>query len=259
MRKLDTSFATTTVSQPLKAGSVNHLQLAYQEVINSLALDLIGPSAQNNIVYVLFGCINTGSGLHYIISAGAVYYNGEVYLVDAVNFTATGSNVAVAAIATTFFTDISADPTTFSDTAAHNVHQIRKIVISAGASGSTIADFSAFKQTQLTVVNDQQSTLGSSFTVKFDQDKFTFFNSATVNTTIGFDFTNAIPGAVARLKWTWGSALTLTVTAGSGAVAYEEGGDISRAASHTNTMYFTYLGLNESGDHEVGYSISQVV
>jgi len=259
MRKLDTSSASTSVSQPLKAGSVQHLQLAYQEALNALALNLIGPTYQTNVVYVLFGCVNSGSGSTFNMSAGAVFYNGEIFLVDATTFTLTGSNVPLSNIVTSYFVDASADPTIFSDASSHNVHQIRKVVISQGVSGSsTLGDFSTFLQTQLVLVNDQEATLGATYTVNFKQDKAVFFASATVNSTINFDFTNAVPGAVVRLQWTFGAGLTLTITPGSGAIAYIEGGDISRVAGHTNSMYLTYVGKDSAGNNVVGYSISQI-
>ncbi len=260
MKKLDTTFATTTISQPAKGGTFLHLQQSYQEILSALAQSIVGVTYQTNVAYVLFGCVNSGSGSVYNISAGAVFYNGEAYLVPAASFTAGGSNVAVGNITTSYFVDASADPVTFSDTSTHNVHQIRQMVITAALTGSGTADYSAWLQTQLTLVNDQEATLGSSYTVKFNQDKAVYFAAASVSTTFTFDYTNAIPGAVVRLQWDWtgsGSA-TITVTAGSGAVAYEEGGDITRAASHKNSMYFVYLGKDGSGNNVVGYSISQI-
>ncbi len=259
MRKLDTSGASTSVSQPFKAGTAVHLQLAYQEALNALAQNIVGPGWVNNIVYVLFGCVNGGIGTNFNMTAGAVYYQGEVFLVDAASFTTSGPNVAIANIDLTYFTDVSADPTTFSDGSLHNVHQVRKIKITRGLTGtSPVGDFSDFKQTQLVLVNRIFPTLGATYTVKFDQDYSDFFISATVDTEIFFDLTNAIPGAVCRMQWTWGSGRSLTVTAGSGNLAYLEGGDTSRAASHTNSMYFIYAGIDNAGNNIIGYSISQI-
>jgi hypothetical protein len=155
--------------------------------------------------------------------------------------------------------DASADPTTFSDASIHNVHQIRKMVVSQATSGSTeYGDFSDMLQTQLPLVPDYEPTLGATYSVKFDQDRSVFFASATVDTTIEFDLTNAIPGAVTRIQWTWGAGRTLTVTAGSGNIAYIEGGDITRAASRTNSMYFLYAGKDASGNNIICYSINQI-
>lgn len=257
MKKLDTQFATTVVTQPLKAGSVDHIQQAYTEVICALALNMIGPGYQDNIIYILFGCVNTGTYPAVNISNGAVFYNNEVFLVDAFIATLTGSDVVVANEVTTFFTDISADPTVFSDTSSHNVHQIRKIVLSAGSTGSTIADFTAFKQTSIALANDQEATLPSSYVATFDQDRAVFFAAATADCDITFDLTNAIPGAVQRLKWTFGAGRALTITPGSGQTLVKDSGDLTLVASNTNVLYMIYVGKNDLGNDEISYVLTQ--
>ncbi len=141
MKKLDYSFITTGAAQPIKKGTLKHVQESYQEAIDAICRNLV---SNPSLMTVLFGCVNTGSGANFIISAGAVYFNGEVYLIDAATFTTSGSNVAVATITTTYYTDATADPVTFTDASTHNVHQIRKIVIAAGLSGSGDANYSDF-------------------------------------------------------------------------------------------------------------------
>lgn len=257
MRKLDTQYITNTISQPIKGGTLVHLQVAYQEALDALARNIVGVSVDNTKLYVLFGCVNTGTYPAYNISGGAIFYNGEVFLVDAVAFTATGSNVAVASIATTYNVT-NADPVTFTDGVAHNVHQIRKIVFAAGASGSGLSDISGLLQTQLALVNDQQGAMPASYTVTFDQDRAVFFSSAPNSATITFDFTAAVPGAVVRLKWTFGAAKTLSVTQPSGSNVLKDSGDLSNVASNTNLFYAIYLGRNTAGNHEVSYTLKQV-
>src|SRR6185503_8165948 len=99
----------------------------------------------------------------------------------------------------------NADPVTFTDSVARNVHNIRSINFSSGVSGTGIFDFGDIRETIVGLNNDQQATLGASYTVTFEQDRCVFFASATVDTTITFDFTDAVPGAVVRLKWTYGA------------------------------------------------------
>lgn len=141
MKKIDTQYAIDPVRQPFMARSVDHLQEAYQEAIDALAKAII-PDPTG--VTILFGCEDTGTPPAVNISAGAVYYDGEVFLVDAASFTPTGANVAVASIVTTHQVG---DPTEFSDGNPYNVHEIRKVTIAAGTSGSGIANFSDFKAT----------------------------------------------------------------------------------------------------------------
>lgn len=145
MRNLKTSDITSSAQLYLKKGTIDHLQLSYKEAIDSLARGVV----QNylpNTVYRLYGCVNNGNLVDYNITAGAVFYNGEIYLVDAAIFSVTGANVAVGTIATTFFTDPTADPADFTDGNTRNIHEIRKVVIAGGLSGSGIANFSDFKR-----------------------------------------------------------------------------------------------------------------
>ena len=145
MRKIDESKITSDKSMFFKQGTWTHLQKAYQEPIVETIKAMIGSTYDATKMYVLNGCINSGSGSSFIISAGSVFYDGEVYLVDAVSFTTSGGNVAVATITTTNnTTDYSADPCEFSDGSLENVHNIRKVVIASGASGSGTKNYSAF-------------------------------------------------------------------------------------------------------------------
>jgi hypothetical protein len=146
MKKLDLSAVTTSIGFPVKHGTMDHLQSAYQEALAALAKSTIGSSYDATKVYILYGCVATGTdpGAR-TFSAGAVFYNGEVYLVDAASFIPGGSLVSIGTITTTFYSSAISDPVIFTDGISRNVHQIRKIVISAGASGSGTADFSTWE------------------------------------------------------------------------------------------------------------------
>jgi hypothetical protein len=139
MRKLITSFIGPNKAMPIKQGTLDHLQLAYQEAISALGESQIGSDYDPTKVYILYGCENNDTHPNYDISAGAVFYNGEVYLVDAANFVA--ANTAVGTITTSYYASAIADPVTFTDGVAHNVHEIKKMVIANGVSGSGTADF----------------------------------------------------------------------------------------------------------------------
>lgn len=138
MKKLDTQFSTPTVGQPLKAGSIDHLQDSYKEIAANLVKQR-RPSVLTTDVLILWGCVNSGSGLVYNISAGAVYFNGEIYDVPAASFTSPGGQEAVGTISES--PSLTEDPTTFEDGSTHNVHITRRIVIASGVSGSGTKDF----------------------------------------------------------------------------------------------------------------------
>lgn len=154
MKRLSTTPISDTAQMPIKKGTLEFLQDAYKECTDSLVKAIVGNSYDPSKAYVLYGCVDSGTGDNHIITAGAIFFNGEVYLVDATTFTTTSPNVPVLTIATTqFYTD--ADPVIFTDTTSHNVHDIRKIVIASGASGSGIANYAdivklgSFANTQL--------------------------------------------------------------------------------------------------------------
>lgn len=255
MKKLDLSAVSANVQFPVKEGTIDFINLAYQEALTGIANNMIGGKADTTFGYVLWGCTNSTTAPAFTISAGAIYYNGEVYLVDAVTLAA-GVNTAVANIVVTQY-PTNADPVTFTDGVARNVHNIRKIVFSVAASGSGIFDFGNMRQTAIGLKNDQQATLPTSYTVTFEQDRVVFFAAASASATITFDFTNAVPGTVIRLKWTFGAALTLTINQPTGSTVIKDSGNLAAVASANNLLYLVYIGKNGAGNDEVSYTLKQ--
>lgn len=148
MKKIITSDITTGIGMPIKSGTLDHLQSAYQQAIDVMCKTTFALNGNGvystSTVYVIYGCNQTGGGSTKNLSAGAVFYNGEIYLVPASTYTISGGNVAIANIVTSYFTGTNADPVTFTDASIHNVHEIKQIVVSAGASGSGLVNYSAF-------------------------------------------------------------------------------------------------------------------
>lgn len=140
MKKLDISPISDSSQMPLKKGTLQFLQDSYYEIVNAVMSALVGPGYDPTVVYMLYGGINGATAPAYNITAGAVFYNGEVFLMDGAAFTTTGTNVAVISIIQTQYTT-DADPVTFTDSAVRNVHNIRKIQVTQGAAGSTIANY----------------------------------------------------------------------------------------------------------------------
>jgi len=137
MKKVDTSNIIEFVRQLGATGvTLDHIISAVQETTDSIVRALTGNAGG---VIVLYGCVNSGSGANYIISAGAVWYNGEIFLVDAFTGT-TGGTTIVLSIVTTY--DVG-DPVKYSNNQNYYTHAIRKIAFSVSASGSGISDFSA--------------------------------------------------------------------------------------------------------------------
>lgn len=144
MRKLSIADITNSAAMPMKSGSLEHIQLAYQEAIAASLKEIISSSYDPTIGYVLYGCENSGSGTTYTISEGAVFYNDEVFLVPSASLTTSGSNVVVAQIATTSYTGngVNADPVNFTDGNTYNIHDIRQLNWVLGFSGSQEFNYS---------------------------------------------------------------------------------------------------------------------
>jgi len=141
MRILDLKDVTDSAQMPLKSGTLQFLQDANHEAFSSIVIGLIGAGYNPGSVYLLNGCLNVGSGVNYSFGAGAAFYNGEVYQVDPAYFTTIANQVPIFTIQISQYL-ASADPVTFTDHTVRNIHNIRKIVISAGESQSSFADFS---------------------------------------------------------------------------------------------------------------------
>lgn len=139
MNKLTTSNETSTKWSVDKIETWAFIQNSNIEAMKNIILNLIGASYSTSVMYVLHGCVATGTdpGVR-TFSAGAVFFNGEIYTVPAASFTSSGSNIAIATI--TDVADGTADPTLFSDNTFLNVHRVRTVVISAGLTGTGNAD-----------------------------------------------------------------------------------------------------------------------
>lgn len=144
MKKLDTSAISASTGFPVKSGTLQHIQAAYTEALAESIKAMIGLGYDPTKVYILGGLINSGTGLTYNITAGSVFFNGEVYIVPAFAGTIVGPNVLVGIITTTFFSAVNADPVQFTDGVPRNVHQIRQIVLQSGLSGSGTANYTDF-------------------------------------------------------------------------------------------------------------------
>lgn len=131
MKQIKTSDIVTGAGFPVKKGTIDLWKEALLETANAIVKGMVyDPS----VPIILFGCENSTAPPTYTLTAGAIYFNGEVYLVPAVTFTAAGT--AVATVTTTNIVAADADPVKFSNQVNHNVHEDRTIVIVDAVSGS---------------------------------------------------------------------------------------------------------------------------
>lgn len=136
MKKILTNNIVTPVKQPFIRTSLEWIQSAYTDALNDISN---APTITRQEYFAggvgqkLYGCypVNTVGNL-YIIPAGAIKYNGEIYHVNSTVETIRSPNVPVCYIVTEYATT---DPLELSNGTTYNVHQNKKIVIKSGISG----------------------------------------------------------------------------------------------------------------------------
>ena len=152
MKKVKTSYIAGSVGQPIKSGTLSHLQDAYKEAFQIMVQNLYGIANNSLTVYVLYGCVNSGlssvSGVCNI-SAGAVYYNGEIYYLPATTFTIGTGLVAIidqTQNSNNYFVAGNADPVTMTDNSTEYVHSKFRVTVVDGDTLTTgwIANYANF-------------------------------------------------------------------------------------------------------------------
>jgi hypothetical protein len=134
--RLLTSAIATGRKLPLTGGRIDFLQDNIETLTSSIAKGLIGSYTTNDVI-ILHGCTITGSdpGAR-TLTAGAIYYNGIIYQVDAASFTTTGSNIPLWTIVSTL-----SDQATFTDGYTNDpgskVRRTQKFVLVAGPAGGS--------------------------------------------------------------------------------------------------------------------------
>lgn len=134
MKKIDTSNIVGTAKAPFIKPTHDHYKQTIQETTGAIITGLMGSYTTGNVI-ILWGCVFSGTdpGAR-TLTAGAIYYNGEIYQVPAASFTTTGSNIPLWTIATTY---IGTDPIYWSDGVQRNTHQIDQFVLVSGPVGGS--------------------------------------------------------------------------------------------------------------------------
>jgi hypothetical protein len=139
MKKIDTTNIAGLAKAPFIKATHDHIKESIQENDSDIIKGLIGTYTTNDLI-ILYGCVVTaiipGTSS---ITAGAIYYNGEIYQVDAdASIITTGSDTLVWEVITTYR---SGDPVAWSDGTDRDLHRVDKLQLDAGASGSGLANY----------------------------------------------------------------------------------------------------------------------
>jgi hypothetical protein len=143
MKEILTTSISSTVGLPLLGRTIDFIRDNITEQTSSLAYSELN-SSDDSLPIVLYGCIGTYSTVGftndtYIITKGAILYQGEIYQVPAM--VATRANIGetiVFKIDNNTFQ--SGEPTLYTDGASRNTNLDRTIKIYNGSTGSGIVD-----------------------------------------------------------------------------------------------------------------------
>jgi hypothetical protein len=142
MKKVNVSNVAPGAAMKFKNGTFDHINSAIVETGKYLAIKSIGESYSNaGTCYVLWGCVNSGSGLNYIISEGAVFLGGEIFHVPAQSITVAGGQTPQITQSSTFTTGTNADPVSFTDASTHNIHEDRICTFTAVTTSGSYLEF----------------------------------------------------------------------------------------------------------------------
>lgn len=141
MKKIDTSNISGDVKAPITKRTLEFYNEAIAECAEDIIKALYGSYTTGDLV-ILHGCEVTANipGTS-TVTAGAIYYNGEVYRVDAASVSSP-SNTLVWKFPTTLseLYDI-ADPVKYSDSTDYFQHFIGKVKLVNASSGSGLANY----------------------------------------------------------------------------------------------------------------------
>jgi hypothetical protein len=180
MKKIDTSNITGDVKSPIVKRTLEFYNEAIAEGIEDLVKALYGSYTADDLV-ILHGCeVTANIGTTSSVTEGAIYYNGEVYRVDANASINSPSNTLVWSISNSFD---AGDPVLYSDSTGYNQHKVSKMVLSNAVSGSGLADYngSEIKYLHKLYNKAEQSDLDTTNSVKADKNQGSYTTISLLN------------------------------------------------------------------------------
>lgn len=233
------------------SGTLNFMQSAWSEVIIQVLINQIGVSYNASVPYILYGCVGTVGITNTTITAGAIFFNGEVFIIPAQVFTnASGGNVIICNlnVINTFLEPggASCDPASFSDGTPRDVHNNRSISYTTGTTGSGLFDFSALVPDSYTHNIPSTPSSLNGMVVTFDRSK-SFRPAAIASSNIvNLNNSGANPGSEVLIFVNCTSGQTITFSGSVGIVLMTGASSLTMTNSTTVFIRIKYL-ANSSG------------
>jgi hypothetical protein len=122
-----TSLNLQVGGHPFKIDDITHLQAGLKEAVAQLAIQI---KSGVDTPYILWGCTLSNPAIgQFNTTAGAIYYSGEIYMVDAGNITGVVSDSYADVDWLIQETFVAPSPVTYQDASVNNVHSVKKLIL----------------------------------------------------------------------------------------------------------------------------------
>ena len=95
MKKLDWTAVTASNGLVFEEQTFEHINNGHKDSYIAFVKANIPSAWHTGKLVILYGCVDSGTHPARNLSAGAVYYNGEIYQVDSASFTTTGLQIGI--------------------------------------------------------------------------------------------------------------------------------------------------------------------
>ena len=143
MKKLDWTAVTASNGLVFEEQTFEHINNGHKDSYISFVKANIPSAWHTGKLVILYGCVDSGTPPARNLSAGAVYYNGEIYQVDSASFTTTGLDIGIWTLVDVDSGSTESTIKTATSSFLSHVLVNSKFVFAAGLSGSGTFDESS--------------------------------------------------------------------------------------------------------------------
>ncbi len=207
-----TDNTSASVGFTVKSGTWEFIQDAFFEGFNATMLAIIGSSYDSTKLYRLSGVVDTYSTGVHNVSAGWIFWNGEIYYSPSQTIN-TVADLTFGVLISPYISGTKYDPVQMKGGGTPiNVHNVRTIQYLAAASGNPL-----FKNyiTDIYGFSYISDTLNGK-TINFTQNKTLIYSVASSGaSSFSLDFTNAVPGVEVIIQTTLSTVSSYGITGAS--------------------------------------------
>ena len=254
MKKLDWTAVTASNGLVFEEQTFEHINNGHKDSYIAFVKANIPSAWHTGKLVILYGCVDSGTHPARNLSAGAVYYNGEIYQVDSASFTTTGLQIGIWTLTDVDSgTDESTIKTATSSFAEH-VLVNSKFVFAAGLSGSgtfnedssDVVRFSEYNFIETTSNNGGTVTASSAITITGLTNYYSYYIDKNIcHLDFDIEFTVTSGAVISYIRIPLPTGITKKIT-GTSARYTQKGHAIIIAP--TGTTNYTNLYVNSCDD-----------